>query len=115
MEKHIDTMKTLLLLFQLILFCSIPIMAASDEKAPLEKDTKQMIEVLGCMGCHKIKGEGGSLAADLTLIGSRKTEEQIRIQLTADSASRKKGFMPSYQSLPEKDLRQISSYLYNFK
>lgn len=108
-------MKTLLLLFQLITFCSVSILAGAAEKAPSEGNAQKLIEVLGCMGCHKIKGVGGSLAIDLTLVGSWKSEEQIRAQLTIDPVSREKGFMPNYQSLPEKDLRQISTYLYNLK
>ncbi len=108
-------MKTLLLLFQLIIFCSAPALAGAAKKAPAEENAQKLIEVLGCMGCHKIKGVGGSLAIDLTLVGNGKSEEQIRAQLTIDPASRKKGFMPNYQSLPEKDLRQISTYLYNLK
>jgi len=108
-------MKTLLLLLQLVIFCSTPIIAVAAEELTLEEDVQKMIEVLGCMGCHTINGSGGSLAANLTLISSWKSEEQIKAQLIADPASRKKGFMPSYQSLPEKDLRQISTYLYNLK
>lgn len=107
-------MKTLLLLLLLIIFTSSPIPAVYAEEPPLEEDVQKMIEVLGCMGCHTINDSGGSLAINLTLIGSWKSEDQIKAQLTADPADRK-GFMPSYQSLPEKNLRQISTYLYNLE
>ncbi len=99
------------LLFLLILCCfpAVIAIAAPQEGAP------QLIQVLGCKGCHTIDGAGGSLAVDLTQIGSRMTEKQIAAQLTADPASRKGAFMPGYQTLSKADLDKISAYLYHLK
>ncbi len=82
---------------------------AGSETAALE-----LIHALGCKGCHMIKQNGSALAADLTMIGSRMTVEQIYQTLTAPEASRKE-FMPSYNSVPEQDLRTISNYLYQLR
>lgn len=85
---------------------------AADESPQIDP-ALELINVLGCKGCHTISGEGGSLAADLTQIGSRMSKKQIRAQLVAEPATRSGGFMPSYKSLSEKDLDDISEYLYN--
>ncbi len=87
--------------------------AAND--APKIAPELELIQVLGCKGCHMIHGEGGSLAADLTQIGSRMTAAQIESWLTADASTRTKGFMPSYSSLTKEDLQRISHYLYNLR
>lgn len=74
-----------------------------------------LIQALGCKGCHTIKGDGGSLASDLTQVGSRLTAAQISARLTAHTEARTKGFMPSYNSLGKADLNLISQYLYNLR
>jgi cytochrome c2 len=74
-----------------------------------------LIHALGCKGCHRIQEDGGSLAPDLTQVGSRLTADQINSQLTAHTDTRTKGFMPSYSSLAQEDLELISKYLYNLR
>ncbi len=73
----------------------------------------ELIQVLGCLSCHTINGEGGSLAVDLTSEGSRLTASDIMKQLTTDPQSRHGNFMPNYISVPKKDLQRISRYIYN--
>lgn len=75
----------------------------------------ELIQALGCRGCHVIQGSGGTLAPDLTQIGSRMTVEQIKSHLTAAPETRTGGFMPSYATLPENDLNAISQHLYNLR
>lgn len=107
--------KTLLFTMALaayFLFLPATMVMAADE-SPKKDPALELINVLGCKGCHTISGEGGSLAADLTQIGSRMSAAQIRTQLIAEPATRSGGFMPSYSSLPENDLDRISEYLYN--
>ncbi len=86
--------------------------AADSEES---EQAMELIHALGCKGCHTIKDDGGSLAAELTQIGSRMTAEQIRAQLIADPDSRQTGFMPSYGTLTRKELETISNYLYNLR
>ncbi len=94
-------------------FFSVAAIAA--DKTPQIDPALELIHVLGCKGCHIINGDGGSLAVDLTQIGSRLTAKQIDTQLTAHTSTRTKGFMPSYSSLPKDDLQHISDYLYNLR
>ena len=105
-------MKTFLILF----LCGIlPLAAVAADDTPQIDPTLELIQVLGCKGCHIINGDGGSLATDLTHIGSRLTVTQIKALLTADASTRTEGFMPSYDSLPKHELQRISEYLYNLR
>ena len=104
---------TIFLILFLCSFFSVAVIAAED--APKIDPALELIHVLGCKGCHIINGDGGSLAVDLTQIGSRLTAKQIDTQLAAHSSTRTKGFMPSYSSLPKDDLQRISNYLYNLR
>ncbi|MFK5925208.1 MAG: hypothetical protein QM483_01130 [Desulfuromusa sp.] len=110
-------MKRLLTLVLILFLCGIfPIVAVAAENTPPQLDPAlELIHALGCKGCHMISGDGGSLAQDLTQIGSRLTANQIEAHLTADPATRTKGFMPSYHSLPATDLQRIGEYLYNLR
>lgn len=93
-----------------LIFITASAIAADD--TPQIDPALELIHALGCKGCHMISADGGSLATDLTKIGSRMSAKQIKAQLIADPATRTTGFMPSYRSLPEKDLDRISEYLY---
>ena len=109
-------MKTTVTIFLILFLCgffSVAAIAADD--TPQIDPALELIHVLGCKGCHIINGDGGSLAADLTQTGSRLTAKQIATQLTADTSTRTKGFMPSYSSLPKNDLQRISNYLYSLR
>lgn len=119
MESLVHRMKTIilihLLLFTLLLNNPVAVNADDTIKDPTSATPQRLIEVLGCMGCHTIKDSGGSLAPDLTQIGSRMTPKQIEAHLTADAATRTHGFMPSFRSVPQEHLQQIATYLYNLK
>jgi len=104
-------LSTIALIIYFFIF-SIATAIAADNASKIDPDL-ELIHALGCKGCHTINGEGGSLAADLTKIGTRMSVKQIKAQLIAEPATRTKGFMPSYSSLPDKDLTSISEYLYN--
>jgi len=111
-----NRMKTTATIFLIVLLYGIfPMAAIAANDVPKIDPELELIQVLGCKGCHMIHGDGGSLAADLTQIGSRLTATQIEALLTADTSTRTKGFMPSYSSLPKEDLQRISNYLYNLR
>lgn len=104
-----------LLLFTLLLNNPVAVNADDTIKDLTSATPQRLIEVLGCMGCHTIKDSGGSLAPDLTQIGSRMTPQQIETFMTADAETRTHGFMPSFRSLSKEHLQQIATYLYNLK
>ncbi|MEA3363724.1 MAG: c-type cytochrome [Thermodesulfobacteriota bacterium] len=109
-------MKTIATIFLILFFCGmVPIVAIAGDDAPKNNPELEFIQVFGCKACHMIHGDGGSLAADLTQIGSRLTAAQIEALLTADTSTRTKGFMPSYSTLSKEELQRISNYLYNLR
>ena len=98
-----------------LILCSLIVITATAitaDDTPQIDPSLELIHALGCKGCHMISGEGGSLAVDLRNVGNRMSAKQIKAHLIADPATRTTGFMPSYRSLPEKDLERISEYLY---
>jgi hypothetical protein len=100
----------------LALLC-IPLSAAValSEKPAETNSPLELIQVLGCLGCHSMSGMGGSRAIDLTWEGGRLTTSDIMKQLTTDPQSRPdpNSFMPNYISVPKEDLQRISRYIYN--
>lgn len=109
-------MKFLKIVLLLLAFSGIMTAAtiAAADTSPVDP-ALQLIHALGCKGCHSINGDGGSLAPDLTQIGSRFTSNQIEALLIVPTKTRTRGFMPSYSSLPKSELQLISNYLYNLR
>ena len=85
--------------------------ALAAEPAQEQDRAVLLIQELGCRGCHIIQSDGGSLAPDLTQIGSRMTASQIKAFLINHTTT-ERGFMPRYSSLTETELQLISEYLY---
>lgn len=55
-------------------------------------DPLTIIRGAGCTGCHKINGEGGAIAPDLTHVGSRLSANLIRESILTPDAKVAKGF-----------------------
>ncbi|MFO7577964.1 MAG: hypothetical protein R6W66_09585 [Pelovirga sp.] len=96
------------------LLCFAPAVA-DDGVTDADAPARRLIETLGCRGCHQIKGYGGSLAADLTAVGSRLTATEIMSILSAHTVTRTGHFMPTYTTLTPEELELIGSYLYNLR
>ena len=93
----------------LILALAAPALAADDARA------RELIDSLGCKGCHKLGGEGGTLAPAFEGMGTRLKEEDIRRQLVNPKESNPKTMMPAYAHLPEKDLKALVDFLKSLK
>ncbi|MCK4503871.1 MAG: hypothetical protein KAU22_12620 [Desulfuromonadales bacterium] len=104
--KFIVIICTQLFLCTLLVTTSI----ATAESPQINRDM-ELIQALGCQGCHIIAGEGGTLAANLDHISTRLTANQIKHQLTTGTTSTS-GFMPNYSSLSASEQQQIGAYLY---
>jgi len=76
------------------------------EVAPQYEDGKVAVAGQGCLTCHKIGENGGTLGPDLTDIGSKLPAAGIRRTLLNPS-----GIMPPYSELPEEKLDAIVEYL----
>jgi ubiquinol-cytochrome c reductase cytochrome b subunit len=93
----------------LSLALAVPALAADDARA------RELINSLGCKGCHQLDGEGGTLGPALKGVGSRLKEKDIREQLLNPKAKNPKSMMPAFTSLPEKDLKILVEYLSSLK
>ena len=80
---------------------------------PADGSAVQLIESLGCRGCHRIQGYGGSLAGDLTGVGSRMTMTEITEFLSTHPRPDERQLMPSYATLSSEEIDTLSTYLYN--
>jgi menaquinol-cytochrome c reductase cytochrome b/c subunit len=68
---------------------------------------KEVVAQSACLACHKIGDSGnGTLAPDLTHIGSRIPREAILRSLVAGPA-----IMPSFKSLGKKKLNEVADFL----
>lgn len=69
----------------------------------------------GCNACHSIQGTGGTLAPDLTHVGSRRSQAWMMQEIN-DPVSHKAGsVMPSFTQLSESDKQQLANYLVSLK
>jgi len=55
-------------------------------------EPKAIIKAAGCTNCHKLDGQGGAIAPDLTHVGSRRDAPSLRQKITDPASSVTKGF-----------------------
>jgi mono/diheme cytochrome c family protein len=55
-------------------------------------DPKAIIQAAGCLACHKLDGQGQTIAPDLTHVGSRRDAESIRKKILDPMSSIAKGY-----------------------
>ena len=80
--------------------------AIDQEAAKSVQAGKEIVAQSGCLACHKIGDNGGTLGPDLSHIASRIPRNGILRSLRAGP-----GIMPAFNSLPPKKLQQIADYL----
>jgi len=76
------------------------------EVAPQYEDGKVAVAGQGCLTCHKIGENGGTLGPDLTDIGAKLPSAGIRRTLLNPS-----GIMPPYSALPPEKLDAMVDFL----
>jgi ubiquinol-cytochrome c reductase cytochrome b subunit len=93
----------------LSLALAAPALAADDARA------RELINSLGCKGCHQLAGEGGTLGPAFDGMGTRLKEKDIREQLVNPKGKNPKTMMPAFANLPEKDIKVLVDYLKSLK
>jgi menaquinol-cytochrome c reductase cytochrome b/c subunit len=73
---------------------------------PQYEPGKLVVAQSGCLACHKIGDNGGTLGPNLTQIGARIPRNAILRSLKAGP-----GIMPSFQALGDKKLNEVADYL----
>ena len=64
-----------------------------------------------CGNCHRFRGEGHSLAPDLTAVTGSRSEEWIRRQVVAPEKNNPRHRMPAYPHLSGQEIRSLIAYL----
>jgi quinol-cytochrome oxidoreductase complex cytochrome b subunit len=80
--------------------------AIEQAAAPSVKAGKEIVAQSGCLACHKIGDNGGTLGPNLSHIASRIPRNAILRSLKAGP-----GIMPAFNTLPPYKLHQIADYL----
>jgi len=67
---------------------------------------KEVVAGAGCLACHKIGENGGTLGPNLTHIGERVPREAIVRSIEIGP-----GFMPSFRDLPQRKIDEMADFL----
>jgi nitric oxide reductase subunit C len=65
----------------------------------------------GCIACHRIEGEGGTVGPDLTKVGARRDKTWIEAQIRNPRSHNPISTMPSFAKLSAKDIGDLADYL----
>jgi len=75
---------------------------------------EKLINDLGCLGCHKVNGQGAGFGPDLSGIGSKINPEWLHKFLKRPKDYDPKTIIPDFR-LSEKDISAITAYLMSLK
>lgn len=76
---------------------------------------KALYAQFGCAGCHRIHGEGGAVAPDLSFVGDTRPDREWHLKHFRDPQSVSPGsFMPAFP-LNERQLNDLTSYMLSLK
>jgi len=64
-----------------------------------------------CGNCHRFRGEGGSLAPDLTPVTGGRSEDWIREQIIGTGKGDGRSRMPAFDHLSGTEVRSLLAYL----
>ncbi|MFI5246986.1 MAG: cytochrome b N-terminal domain-containing protein [Nitrospirales bacterium] len=76
---------------------------------------KALYAQFGCAGCHRIHGEGGALAPDLSYVGDARSDREWHLKHFHDPQSVSPGsIMPKFP-LTEPELQDLTSYMLSLR
>jgi mono/diheme cytochrome c family protein len=86
------------------------------QKAPLLARGRQLYQERGCTACHRIRGAGGSLGPDLSLVGNRRRDPAWHLKHFRNPQTTSPGStMPPFAGLPEEDLRALTVFMLSLR
>ncbi|CAH2030418.1 c-type cytochrome [Trichlorobacter ammonificans] len=68
-----------------------------------------------CAMCHKVKGKGGAIGPDLSKVGGKLAEAQLREKLANPKKSNPGSSMPAFATLPKGDMDALVGFLKGLK
>ena len=76
------------------------------------KRGQELFDTLGCMGCHKVNGQGGTVGPDLSNEGNKgRANVWLNNQIRNPRKNDPKTVMPAYDYLSDKKVTDLVSYL----
>lgn len=66
---------------------------------------------LACHGCHALEGRGGTLGPALDRVGSRRSREELAVQLMTPRRRHLDSRMPSFAFVRPEELQTLLDYL----
>jgi ubiquinol-cytochrome c reductase cytochrome b subunit len=98
-----------------LLGLSLHDLAAVPRVDPAVARGKALYAQFGCAGCHRIHGEGGAVAPDLSFVGDARPERDWHLRHFRDPQSVSPGsFMPKFP-LNDQQLGDLASYMLALK
>jgi mono/diheme cytochrome c family protein len=82
-------------------------------RVPMHKG-KEAMGTYGCLGCHKVEGEGGEVGPELTKVSHGRTPEELLRKIVEPAAWTTPGFQPGIMPVlpvPDGDRAEIVAYL----
>lgn len=105
LHQRLSSTARVLALTLLTLTLAVPAPAADQDRA------LELLGALGCKGCHRIGGSGGSFGPPLDGVGKRLDRGQIRRKLLDPKGANPAALMPSFGHLSAEDLDTLTGYL----
>jgi ubiquinol-cytochrome c reductase cytochrome b subunit len=90
--------------------------SSQGQNASLISKGKSLFSSEGCIGCHTIDGEGGSVGPNLSTVGSKSlSKEWLTIQLKDPKKHDPSTVMPSFSTMSDQDINALTTYLESLK
>jgi ubiquinol-cytochrome c reductase cytochrome b subunit len=93
-----------------------PSASSQSQSASQINQGQSLFSSQGCIGCHTVNGEGGSVGPNLSNIGSKGLSKQwLMVQLKNPKKHDPSTVMPSFSSMSDSDINAITNYLESLK
>lgn len=89
----------------------LPLFTAAAAPPDGEAQARRLLNSQGCKACHRIDGEGGSAAPDLSQAGSRLSREQLRAALVNPQQRHAGGRIADFGHLRGEELAALIDFL----
>lgn len=76
-----------------------------------EAKGRELINALGCKGCHQFEGSGGNLGPALDEVGERLDEQALKEVITDPKSVNPGTMMPAYGHLKEEEIAAMVDFL----
>ena len=88
------------------------VVAPSVSLTPSARQGKEIFDRVGCLGCHKVQGQGGTIGPDLSDIANAgHSREWLRVQIRDPKTHDRQTAMPAFTNLSDQQINDLLDYL----